>query len=318
MASTTNETTQAPSPEDLKLYALQQKYTEEAAKRFRPEGPAQFVDLKDASEDRFRSLGEDPWADHAALNAKQTVKDGGRYKFVILGAGYGGLVFAVRLIEAGLASGPDGLRIIDNAGGFGGTWYWNRYPGLHCDIESYTYMPLLEETGYVPKFKYAPGPELREYADRIATQWHLHEKALFRSRVTTARWDDDKQLWDLKVIEGRGPGQERKEVQLWAEYFLTASGIFPTPHIPKITGLHTFGGSMFHTSRWDYSITGGTPEDPRLTGLEGKRVGILGTGATAVQAVPYLGKWAKELYVFQRTPSNVWPRGQRPTNLDEW
>ena len=170
----------------------------------------------------------------------------------------------------------------------------------------------------MPKLKYSPGPELREYADRIATQWNLHDKTLFRSRIGSARWDDDQQLWNLQITEGRGPGQESRELQVQADYFLTASGVFPTPHVPKITGLHTFAGPMFHTARWDYSVTGGTPEHPQLANLEGKRVGIIGTGATSIQAIPHLAKAAKELYVFQRTPSNVWPRGQRPTDPEEW
>ncbi|KAL2022401.1 hypothetical protein VTK56DRAFT_5468 [Thermocarpiscus australiensis] len=308
----------APSPKDLKLYELQQKYAHEAAKRLRPDGLSQFVRLKDAGSDRLRSLAEDPWADHAALNAKEPVKDGAKYKFLILGAGYGGLLFAVRLINAGIASGPDDILFVDSAGGFGGTWWWNRYPGLHCDIESYTYMPLLEETGYIPKNKYAPGPELLEHAERIATQWNLHDKALFRASVKSASWDDAGQLWNVDVTEGRGPGEQSRELKLRAQYVLVASGILTNPHIPKIPGLESFSGPLFHTARWDYTVTGGSPTDPKLTGLQGKRVGILGTGATAIQAVPRLAEWAKELYVFQRTPSAVTWRGQRPTDPEEW
>ncbi|KAK4041291.1 pyridine nucleotide-disulfide oxidoreductase [Parachaetomium inaequale] len=308
----------APSAEDLKLFELSQKYTAEAAKRFRPEGLGQFVRLKEAGSERLRTLAQDPWADHAALNAKEPVTDGSKHKFVILGAGFGGLLFAVRLIEAGLASGPDDIRIVDAAGGFGGTWWWNRYPGLHCDIESYSYMPLLEETGYVPTSKYAPGPELLEYADRIATQWKLHDKALFRSTVKATRWDDATQLWNVEVTEGRGPGEQSRELTLQAQYVLLASGILTNPQVPKIAGLETFTGPLFHTARWDYKVTGGTPKDATLTGLEGKRVGVIGTGATAIQVVPKLAKYAKELYVFQRTPSSVSWRGQRPTDPEEW
>ncbi|KAK3937701.1 Pentalenolactone D synthase [Diplogelasinospora grovesii] len=307
-----------PSEEDLKLYGLQQKYTEEAAKRFRPDGIDQFVELKDAELERFRTLGEDPWADHAALNAKQTVKDGARYKFLVLGAGYGGLLFAVHLIEAGVASGPDDIRIVDTAGGFGGTWYWNRYPGLHCDVESYTYMPLLEETGYMPKSKYAPGHELREHADRIATKWGLHDKAVFRASVKKTAWNESAKLWDVEIEQGRGPGQEPADLRVQTQYVLIASGVLSSPQVPKIPGLETFAGPLFHTARWDYSVSGGKPEDLSLTGLQGKRVGFLGTGATAIQAVPHLARWAKEVYVFQRTPSSVTWRGQRPTDPQEW
>ncbi|KAK4234524.1 hypothetical protein C8A03DRAFT_18594 [Achaetomium macrosporum] len=308
----------APSAEDLKLLELSQKYAAEAAKRLRPDGLSQFVRLKEAGSERFRALAEDPWADHAALNAKEPVQDGAKYKFLILGAGYGGLLFAVRLIEAGLASGPNDILLVDAAGGFGGTWWWNRYPGLHCDVESYTYMPLLEETGYMPESKYVTGAVLLEHAERIATQWKLHDKALFRASVRATRWDDAAQLWNVEVTEGRGPGEQSRELKLQARYVLLASGILTNPHIPKIPGLESFAGSMFHTARWDYKVTGGNPRDATLTGLEGKRVGFLGTGATAIQAVPRLAKYAKELYVFQRTPSPVSWRGQRPTDPEEW
>lgn len=308
----------APSAEDLKVYELTQKYGAEAAKRLRADGLNQFVRLKEAGSERFRALAEDPWADHSSLNAKEPVKEGVKYKFLILGAGYGGLLYAVRLIEAGLASGPDDIRFVDAAGGFGGTWWWNRYPNLHCDIESYVYMPLLEETGYIPTSKYVSGPELLEHADRIATQWKLQDKALFRSNVKATRWDDATQLWNVEVTEGRGPGEQSRELKLQAQYVLLASGILTNPHVPKIPELENFAGSLFHTARWDYGVTGGTPKDATLTGLEGKRVGIIGTGATAVQVVPKLAKYAKEVYVFQRTPTAVSWRGQRPTDPEEW
>ncbi|KAK4096929.1 pyridine nucleotide-disulfide oxidoreductase-like protein [Parathielavia hyrcaniae] len=308
----------APSAEDVKLLELSHKYTTEAAKRFRSDGLSQFVRLKEAGSGRFRALAEDPWADHAALNAKEAVKDGAKHKFLILGAGYGGLLYAVRLLEAGLASGPHDILLVDAAGGFGGTWWWNRYPGLHCDVESYSYMPLLEETGYMPKSKYAPGPELLEHAQRVASQWNLQDKALFRSNVKSTTWDDGAQLWNVEVSEGRGPGEPSRELNLQAQYVLIASGVLSNPQVPKIPGLETFAGPLFHTARWDYNATGGGPDDAALTALEGKRVGILGTGATAIQVVPKLAKYAKELYVFQRTPSAVSWRGQRPTDPDEW
>ncbi|KAK4139804.1 pyridine nucleotide-disulfide oxidoreductase [Dichotomopilus funicola] len=318
MAASTEGASQAPSAEDLKLYELSQKYTAEAAKRLRPDGLSQFVRLKDAGSERLRTLAEDPWADHAALNAKPLVQDGSKHKFVILGAGFGGLLYAVRLIEAGLASQPSDILLVDAAGGFGGTWWWNRYPGLHCDIESYSYMPLLEKTGYVPKKKYSTGPELRDYANLIADKWSLHDKALFRSSIKAARWDDATQLWTVDATENRGPGEEARELKLHGQYLLVASGILTNPHVPKVTGLEDFAGPLFHTARWDYKVTGGSPVDEKLTGLEGKRVGIIGTGATAIQAVPKIAKYAKELYVFQRTPSSVNWRGQRPTDPEEW
>jgi cation diffusion facilitator CzcD-associated flavoprotein CzcO len=304
-----------PTEDGLKMMAAQQKYAEEAAKRLRPDGLAQYVELKDAESDRFRALGEDPWADHAALNAQEApIKDGGKYKFAILGAGYAGLLIAVRLLQAGAAKGSDDIRLIDAAGGFGGTWYWNRYPGLRCDVESYTYMPLLEETGYVPTENYATGSELREHAERITGQYNLHDKALFRTTVHSTTWDDKDQLWTVKVTQNRGPGEEGVNIQFQAQYVLVASGILTRPQVPKIPGLESFSGAMFHTARWDYSVTGGSPTDPNLEMLKDKRVGIIGTGATAIQAVPQLAKYAKEVYVFQRTPSAVHWRGLKKTD----
>ncbi|KAK4645781.1 hypothetical protein QC761_204590 [Podospora bellae-mahoneyi] len=321
-ADSTNGSDGAPpdmAAMQAKFASIQQKYTEEASKRFRSDGLAQYVDLQYAKDARIHSLGKDPWVDHAALNAKTpAVKDGGRYKFVILGGGYGGLITAVKLIEAGLVNGPDDLRIIEAGGGYGGTWYWNRYPGLHCDVESYIYMPLLEETGYVPKLKYATGLELREHAERIATKWDLHDKALFRSEVTDCRWSDEEEVWNVAVMENRGPEEGERKLNIQANYFFVLSGVLTIPHVPKVPGLENLGGSMFHTSRWDYGTTGGSQEDQNLTGLEGKRVGIIGTGATAIQVVPKLAKFAKEVYVFQRTPSSVSWRGQKETDLEEW
>ncbi|KAL2268942.1 hypothetical protein VTJ83DRAFT_3788 [Remersonia thermophila] len=317
--SASDDTHILPSPEDLKLFKLSQKYTAEATKRLRPDGVDQFIPLKKSGGERLRALAEDPWVDHTALNAKKCpVAEGTIYKFLILGAGYGGLLLAAHLIDASLVTEPDDLRLVDAAGGFGGTWWWNRYAGLHCDVESYTYMPLLEETSYVPTHKYASGTELREHADRIATQWNLHDKAFFRATVKTVRWDEASQLWKVEVTEDRGPSEPSRELSLQAQYVLLASGILAIPQVPKIPGLDSFSGPIFHTARWDYKLTGGTPEDPTLTGLEGKRVGIIGTGATAIQVVPKLAKYAKELYVFQRTPSVVSWRGQRPTDPVKW
>ncbi|KAJ7250306.1 flavin-binding monooxygenase-like family protein [Mycena rebaudengoi] len=299
----------APDP------AIQQKYIEERNKRLRPEAGAQFLKLAESTE--FKYLHEDPWVDHAAVNAKSPViKDGDDVKFVILGAGFGGLLFAARLIDAGFK--PADIRLVDEAGGFGGTWYWNRYPGLMCDVESYIYMPLLEETGYMPQFKYAYGTELREHAERIASKWGVADKALFRTRYHDVEWDDADKRWKLKVTENRGPREPKREIQFKAQYVFLASGLLHEPQIPRLPGFDQFEGKYFHTSRWDYEATGGTDKEWSLEKLKDKRVGIIGTGATAVQVVPHLAKWAKHLYVFQRTPSSVDVRGQRPTDPEEW
>ncbi|KAJ7199969.1 flavin-binding monooxygenase-like family protein [Mycena pura] len=297
--------------------ALQEKYIEERDKRLRADGSAQFIRLVDS--DRFKHLEDDPWVDHTALNAQApALQDGDNIRFLVLGAGFGGLLFAVRLIEAGFAAAD--IRLVDDAGGFGGTWYWNRFPGIMCDTESYIYMPLLEETGYMPQHKYSHGAELREHAERIAAQWGLADKALFRTRYTRAAWDDTARRWTVHLLEtrGRGRGAATRAHTVRAQFVFAASGILVAPHIPRLPGLEDFSGACFHTARWDYAITGGTPTDWNLRALAGKRVGIIGTGATAVQAVPHLARHAQRLYVFQRTPSSVDVRGQRRTDPEEW
>lgn len=305
----------------MNMSSLQQKYAAEAAKRHRPEGLAQFVTLEDSSSDRLRSLVRDTWADHGALNATEPpLLEGTTYNFLILGAGYGGLLHAVRLSQAGLAGGVNDVRLIDTAGGFGGTWYWNRYPGLHCDVESYSYMPLLEETGYQPRKKYASGAELREHAERIAEMWNLKNKTLFRACVKTAQWDPVFKLWKIEIIERRHSmdGTKSRHIRINARYFIITGGIHTRPQVPRIPGLDRYAGEVFHTARWNYNVTGGSPEQPDLTELRGKRVGIVGTGATAVQVVPHLAQWASELYVFQRTPSAIHVLGQKETDPNEW
>jgi cation diffusion facilitator CzcD-associated flavoprotein CzcO len=291
---------------------IQQKYAEERAKRLRADGVEQYIILNNS--DKFKHFQADPWIDpHAAVGAP-ALEDGSRCKALILGAGFGGLLFAVRLIQAGIDA--DGIRLVDTAGGFGGTWYWNRYPGLMCDVESYVYMPLLEEMDYMPKHKYAYGPELREYAESIAEKWELKDKTLFQMGVSSLTWDDEEKEWVVKLApEGKGDG--KGDITVRSQFVISASGVLNQPKLAGLPGMENFQGHSFHTSRWDYAYTGGSPTDPSLTNLKDKRVGILGTGATAVQAVPHLAKWAKELYVFQRTPSAVDIRDNRPTD-PEW
>ncbi|KAJ7851605.1 hypothetical protein B0H14DRAFT_3451186 [Mycena olivaceomarginata] len=295
--------------------AIRQKYTEECNKRLRAEGLGQFLKLADSAQ--FRYLVDDPWVDHVTFNAKPSVlSNGDNIKFLVLGAGRGGLLFAVHLIEAGFNTAD--IRIVDVADGFGGTWYWNRYSGLMCDTKSYIYMPLLKEAGYMLRFKYAYRPELREHANRIAEKWDLTDKALFRTQSRSAQWDDDVKRWVVQLVENRGLTEPKKEIKITAQYLFVASGVLDAPHIPRLPGFEQFKGQHFHTSRWNYNITGGTDTDWMLDKLKDKRVGIIGTGATAVQAVPHLAKWAKHLYVFQCTPSSVDVRDQHPTDPDEW
>ncbi|MEI2735464.1 MAG: NAD(P)/FAD-dependent oxidoreductase [Rhodoblastus sp.] len=221
----------------------------------------------------------------------------------MFGGGFSGLLTGARLREKGV----DDFLIVEKGADFGGTWYWNRYPGAACDTESYIYMPLLEETGYMPVAKYARAPELFEHSRRIGRHFRLYEKALFQTEAKDARWDEASARWIVRTNRGD---------TLRAKFIVVAGGLLHRPKLPGIPGVDSFKGHSFHTSRWDYAYTGGDSSGG-MTGLKDKVVGIIGTGATAVQCVPHLGASAKELFVFQRTPSSVDVRNDRPTD-PEW
>ncbi|MBX3595029.1 MAG: NAD(P)/FAD-dependent oxidoreductase [Sphingomonas sp.] len=221
---------------------------------------------------------------------------------VILGGGFGGLMMGARLRQAGL----ERIRVIDKAGDFGGTWYWNRYPGAACDIESYVYFPLLEETGYIPKHKYSFGPEILEYSKLLGRHFGLYDDALFQTRVTRMTWDEEGAVWIVETDRGD---------RMKARHVVLSGGPLNEPKLPGIFGIDTFTGHTFHTSRWDYDYTGGDSAGG-LDRLKDKRVGIIGTGATAIQCIPHLAEAAEHLYVFQRTPSSVDARNNRETDPD--
>jgi len=222
---------------------------------------------------------------------------------IVVGGGFGGLLTGARLTEAGVKR----VRIIEKGGDFGGTWYWNRYPGAACDVESYVYLPLCEELNFVPKEKYTHAPEILAHSRAIGEKFNLYEYACFQTEVEGMEWDEDNKLWT--VFTNRGD-------KMRAQYVCMANGPLNRPKLPGIPGISEYQGHTFHTSRWDYGYTGGGP-DGNLTGLRGKRVGIIGTGATAIQCVPHLAQGADELFVFQRTPSSVDVRANRPTD-PEW
>jgi cation diffusion facilitator CzcD-associated flavoprotein CzcO len=272
--------------------ALREKYRQERDKRLRPDGNDQYVRVV-GDHDHFL---DDPFA-AAPIDREPLFDD---VDVLIVGGGFGGLLAGVYLRKAGV----EGIRIIDNGSEFGGTWYWNRYPGAQCDIESYIYMPLLEETGYMPKEKYAFGDEILDYTKRLASAFGLDRDACFQTSVTGSRWDDDARRWIITTDRGD---------EMRARFIIHSTGVLNMPKLPGIEGIEDFGGHSFHTSRWDYAYTGGGPNGD-LTGLRDKRVGVIGTGASAIQAVPHLGEAAEHLYVFQRTPSSVDVRGNRPTD----
>ncbi|MFG2888559.1 flavin-containing monooxygenase [Streptomyces sp. NPDC048248] len=283
-----------PSEPGFDPEVLRARYRAERDRRIRPEGGSQYQQATG----RFGYYDEDPYAE--AAPPREPLHD--RVEVVVIGGGFGGLLAGARLRQAGV----DSIRVIEKGGDFGGTWYWNRYPGIHCDIESYIYLPLLEEVGYVPKWKYAPGEEIRQHARAIGRTFDLYRDAVFRTRVTALRWDEDASEW--LVTTDRGD-------RMRARYVVTASGTLSEAKLPGIAGIETFQGHTFHTSRWDYAYTGGDAGG-NLHKLADKRVALIGTGATAIQCVPHLGADAHHLYVFQRTPSSVDVRGNRPTDPD--
>ncbi|KAF2715939.1 monooxygenase [Polychaeton citri CBS 116435] len=301
---------------DLNSFEIQQRYDAERHKRLRPDGLAQNREAAEVSH-QFISAQNVPLADFDVLEAQEyPLKDSSNVAVLIVGAGYSGLLFAIRLLEAGFKHKD--IIIADIAGGFGGTWYWNQYPGLMCDAESYIYMPLLEELRYIPTAKYVSGLELRHYAETIADRYHLRNRTIFYTKVETLSWREDNKFWQVCTLMAHDPNGERKRLYLRAQFVILATGLFVRPKLPRIEGLDVFQGHLFHASRWDYGFTGGSPEDPVLHKLKDKRVGIIGTGATAVQVIPVLAQYAKELVVFQRTPASVDRRKNQKTDLRRW
>ncbi|KAH6716476.1 hypothetical protein BKA61DRAFT_631781 [Leptodontidium sp. MPI-SDFR-AT-0119] len=292
---------------------LQEKYQQERDVRLNDKGVSQYLDK---SKTASYIIQGDSWVE-GGTPVQCPVPDGGHIKIVIFGAGFGGLCAAARALTEGSARSLNDILIVDRAGGFGGTWWHNRYPGLMCDIESYLYLPLLEETGYMPKRKYSSGEEIREYSDKLARKFSLHERAMFQSSGKSLTWDDQAKNW-ICVVTAKPKGQAEFEVKFTADYAILCSGAFTDPRMPDIPGLKEYEGKMLHTARWTYDITGGSPTDPVLSNLKGKKVAIIGTGATAIQTVPATAKYAGELYVFQRTPSAVDFRGNRDTDPEEW
>lgn len=187
-----------------------------------------------------------------------------------------------------------------------------------CDTEASVYCPLLEETGYMPKHKYTYGEELREHCERITRHYGFADKGVFRTRVISADWNDDTRRWAVKMEQNRGPGHEPVYLTAYSQFLSLCNGVLNHPKAPKVPGLENFEGQLFHAARWNYDITGGSPTDHTMTKLHGKKVGILGTGPTSIQAIPKLAEYAKELYVFQRTPCSVGYRNQQLTDPDEW
>jgi cation diffusion facilitator CzcD-associated flavoprotein CzcO len=277
------------------IAGLKAKYAEERAKRLRADGNDQYIQIAD----RYAHYLEDTY-----LPVVERAPKTDDVTFTFVGGGFAGLVTGARLKEAGV----DSVRIVEKGGDFGGTWYWNRYPGAQCDTASFVYMPLLEETGHMPTEKYAHAPEILEHCQRIGKQFDLYDGALFHTRITDLEWDPSRSRWIVRTDRGD---------EFTSQFIGIGTGPLHVPKLPGIPGLDDYQGHSFHTSRWDYEYTGGDPDGAPLEHLADKRVAIIGTGATAVQCIPHLATACQELYVFQRTPSSVDVRANGPTD-PEW
>ncbi|MFL0417843.1 flavin-containing monooxygenase [Sphingomonas sp. 179-I 2A4 NHS] len=290
------ETQEAALEADFDIEALRARYKAERDKRLRTDADRQYKEL---SGDYARYAEEDPYVEPGFT--REPLSD--FVEVAVIGGGFSGMLAAARLKEKGVTD----LRIIEAGGDFGGTWYWNRYPGAQCDIESYCYLPLLEELNYLPKEKYSYVTEIYEHCQRIGKHYDLYPITLFQTRVSELAWDDAEKVWVIRTNHGDA---------IRARFVVSALGTASRAKLPGIPGIESFEGHSFHTSRWDYGYTGGDTTG-NLWKLEDKTVAIIGTGATAIQCIPALGRHAKQLYVFQRTPSSVDTRGNKPTD-PEW
>ena len=281
---------------DIDFAALSRKYADERAKRLRPDGVDQYRPLAEMGADFARDPHADPHFTREPVRREAEA--------LIIGGGFAGLLSAANLRKVGV----NDIVIIDRAADFGGTWYWNRYPGCRCDVDAFTYLPLIEDHGEMPSERYARAPEILDHARRIAKQTGIADRTLLQTGVSGADWDEKSSRWIVTTDRGD---------EIRARFLCMASGILSRPKLPGIPGAASFKGHTFHTSRWDYDYTKGNTMGG-LTGLADKRVAIIGTGASAVQAIPYLGEACQQLYVVQRTPAAVDDRENVPTDPDWW
>lgn len=282
----------------IDLEAIKARYAAERAKRLRTDGVGQFTQPKG----RYARFVED------VLTPQPIPRDPIKKdtKVLIVGAGFAGIITAVKLKKD---YGIDDMVLVDKAGGLGGTWYWNQYPGVACDVEAYTYLPFLEETAYLPEDRYAYGPEIRKHVQRIATKWDLARHTYLQTEISSMVWDSQIHRWHVRT---------KQSDHFTTQFVVLATGAFHEPKLPGLRGLDIFERPHFHSCRWDYGMTGGTPDDWTLSKLQDKTVAIIGTGASAVQLVPQLAKWAKKLLVFQRTPTSILIRPNFKTAHDPY
>lgn len=271
---------------------IYERYEQERNKRILVDGRLQYQKV----EGKFSDFSNAPWIKN--INRRNSINID--TQTLIVGGGLGGILAAINLKKQNF----DDFIIIDNAEDFGGVWYWNRYPGCSCDVESYIYLPLLEETGYIPSKKYISSSEIATYLRELCRKYNLYEKTYFQTSFTKSVWDEKQSKWNSSTS---------LDDCIQSKYVILSTGFLSTPKLPGIPGIESFKGKSFHTSRWDYSFTGGN-EKGDLHGLKNMNIALIGTGASAVQIAPHLAASAKNLFIFQRTPVAV--GGQLNTATD--
>lgn len=209
------------------------------------------------------------------------------YHTIVVGAGFSGIGTAIKLDQAGLGD----YLMIEAGDGVGGTWHWNTYPGIAVDIPSFSYQFSFEQRPDWTR-TYAPGNELKAYAEHCVDKYGIRSKIRFNTKVLAAEFDDEHALWRVQTDPGG---------VVTARFLVNASGVLTVPKLPDIDGVDSFDGITMHTARWDHS------QD-----LTGKRVAVIGTGASAVQVVPEIAPIVKQLTVFQRTPIWCFPKFDVP------
>lgn len=213
------------------------------------------------------------------------------YDAVVVGAGFSGLYTLHRLREAGFST-----RVFEAGEGVGGTWYWNRYPGARCDSESIYYNYTFSEELYKEwtwTSRYPEQPEILSYLNFVATKFDLRRDIQFKTRITAAHYNEENNRWTIHLNDG---------TSVSAKYFITGVGCLSAANVPKFKGIENFKGEWYHTGHWPHE----------KVDFKGKRVGIIGTGSTGVQAIPVIAQEADHLTVFQRTPQYCAPARNHP------
>jgi cation diffusion facilitator CzcD-associated flavoprotein CzcO len=209
------------------------------------------------------------------------------HEIVVIGAGFSGIGAAIKLDQAGFSD----FLVLDEADGVGGTWHWNTYPGVAVDIPSFSYQFSFEKRSDWSRV-YAPGRELKAYADHCTDKYRVRDRFRLNTKVTGAHFDEDASVWRIDTAGGE---------RISARFVIGATGVFSQPKLPDIAGVETFAGPTLHTARWDHSVD-----------LRAKRVAVIGTGASAIQVIPAIAPQVERLTVFQRTPIWCLPKLDAP------